>query len=201
MAQWSLRTLLVATAVVPVAILAIFKATALYVSAVLTLAVIAWIAVAIMAWIDTGSRQAWARGVILAATAYGLLVVWMGTEFELVGSKLATSGVLYYAHVWAVPTGSEPIESVPLTFTSPDGSQITFGNSININSPISVNSANGLSATFQSLSVWTNTSPTRRDFATIGHVYWGMLLGLVGGWFAAWIERRKREEPSHAMVS
>lgn len=195
MAQWSLRTLLIATAIVPLAIFAIAKATPFHVSAVLTVAAIAWIAVAIMAWIDSGSRQAWARGVILAATAYGLLVVWMGTELNLVGSRLATSGALYYAHTWAAPEANAPPNGpVSISFTSPEGTLTT--NEITFN--VGTNSANGISGTtwnYYSLSALFNQTPTRRDFATIGHVYWGILLGLAGGWFAAWIARRRKQEP------
>ncbi len=195
MAQWSLRTLLIATAVIPLAIFAIAKSTPLYVSAVLTIAAIAWIAVAIMAWIDSGSRQAWARGVILAATAYGLLVIWMGTELELVGSRLATSGALYYAHTWAAPDANAPLASpYTITFTSPQGSSLTTNE---ITFDVRTNTDSGVSGTtwnYSTLSTLLNQTPTRRDFATIGHVYWGILLGLAGGWFAAWIARRQQQE-------
>jgi hypothetical protein len=202
--QWSLRTLLIATAIVPVAIFAIAKSTPLYVSAAVTVAAVAWIVVAIIAWIDTGSRQAWARGMILAATAYGLLVVSMGTELELQGSRLATSGVLYYAHNL---TASDDIQPQLLTFTlmSADGSP---GGSASVGSfadvPISANTDSGFSGTaqlFRNLLINSNQSPTRRDFGVIGHIYWGMLLGLAGGWFAVWIERRKASHEAKQAAS
>lgn len=210
MPQWSLRTRLIATAIVPLAIFAISKSTPFYVSAVLTVATIAWIAVAIMAWIDTGSRQAWARGVILAATAYGLLVVGMGKELDLFGSNLATSRVLYYAHEkWSKPLGSQ--------VQIPDGGTVLLGGIKRLDT--SINDSDGIDAepeeenlglragppydNPQPVTVSTGTVvgrlpdfshfriPAREDFGKIGHIYWDVLFGLAGGWFAVWIESRK----------
>lgn len=212
MPQWSLRTLLIATAVVPLAIFAIAKSTPFYVSAVMTFAAITWIVVAITAWTGTGPRQAWARGAILAASAYGLLVVWLGTELELRGSKLATSGALFYAHhAWAKPFDSEG--------RVPDGGTVLLGGIKRLNEtpneyalidvdldgvdleeenlglrvgPTSPSSSppNGYTGTLVIAPYFfPGPVPSAPSFAKMGHIYWGVLFGIVGGWFAGLIQR------------
>jgi small neutral amino acid transporter SnatA (MarC family) len=219
MPQWSLRTLLIATAIVPLAIYAISKATSFYISAVITIATTAWIGVAIVASTGIGSRGAWARGATVAATAYGLLIVCMGTELELRGSKLPTSGVLFYAHdAWAQPTN----ELVRV----PEGGTVLLGGIKRLNEftptdvededanvePEEENLGLRVGQTPSNDPVPTSTGPgtiagllpyfppTRVPYATsfakIGHIYWGVLIGIAGGCFAQWLGRREQPCPA-----
>jgi hypothetical protein len=198
--QWSLKSLLVATAIIPLAVFAIAKSTPFYVSAVVTVAAVVWIAIAILAWVETGQRQAWARGMLVAATGYAILIYALGSEIGLSGSRLATSHLLGYAYQAAFPQQLQqlqlvaPTQVLTTTVMDPNGRfvvtqppnsvvqlspQVTFnGNVMTLPYPLAVGTA----------------SPQPQDFCTIGHVYWGVLLALVGGWFAAWIARRQKQE-------
>jgi hypothetical protein len=223
MPQWSLRTLFIATAIVPVAIFVIAKSTPFYISTVVTIAIAAWIAVAIVAWVGDGSRRAWARGTILSATAYGLLIAWMGTELDLFGSKLATSGVLFYAH----DVLTKPIDS---EVSVPEGGTVLLGGIQRLNpfpNPfLSIDLDNvDLESQEENLGLRASTSdgetipppsnpgpdpsypfiiglpdfsfirfPDRRNFAIIGHIYWAAIIGVAGGCFAQWLVQHEQPE-------
>lgn len=185
MPQWSLRTLLIATAIVPVAIYVIAKSTPFYISAVATVAAFGWIAVAIAAWVSSGSRQAWARGAILAATTYGALVVWMGTELDLGRSQLATSQLLQVAKQAFTPRiiiSEDPEEDL--------GLRPVFKETVR-ESPTRVSSPTGV-ATFVTMPHFVDALPINRNFAIIGHIYWGAVFGLVGGCFAQWLVQHEQ---------
>jgi hypothetical protein len=80
--QWSLRGLLIAAAVLPIAIYALLRATPMIASMVLPLASLGWIAMVIVWLTEKGERQAFARGATIVALAYGCSV-WYITPTEL----------------------------------------------------------------------------------------------------------------------
>lgn len=171
MPQWSLRTLFIATAIVPVAIFAIAQSTRFYATAMVNLAAVAWVAVAITAWGSVGTLKNWARGALIAATAYGLLIFSLPAELELEGSGFATSGGLYYAHrLRAHLLNEEEEESLGLRASSWDPPFVTY----RLDPPIPF--------------------PERRNFAIIGHVYWGIIIGAAGGCFAQWLAQREHRD-------
>ncbi len=198
--QWSLKTLLIATAIIPVAVFAITQSTPFYVSAVVTAAAIAWIAIAILAWVETGQRQAWARGMMIAATGYAILVFALGGEVGLSGSRLATSHVLAYAYQGVFQQQPQllqlqtPAEVLTTTVMDSNGSIVLTqppNGSVQVTPQFYIN---GNVTSFPYPLQVVSTSPQPQDFGTIGHVYWGALFALVGGWFAAWIARRQKQE-------
>ncbi len=173
MPQWSLRTLLIATAIVPVAIFAIAQSTRFYATAMVNLAAVAWTIVAIAACSSTVTRQKWARGAIVAATAYGLFLYLLPSELELEGSGFVTSGALFYAHRFrAHLIGEEEEENLGLRPTPSD-------------------------AAFAIYRVGPATLfPERQNFAIIGHVYCGVLFGIAGGYFAQWLVQHEQRNAS-----
>lgn len=188
--QWSLRSLLIAAAVLTVAIFGLYQSTPTWVSVVTSVAGLLWIAIGVVAVASTDSRRTWARGVFVAATLYGILVFALGGELGLTGSRLATSQVLAWAFQFT-PQHSFEIH--------PDSTYVTFSGvpngRLNISGPMgNVNASRISFGQFAALRLWN----PRQDFGTIGHTYWAILFGLLGGWFALFIERQRPREPAES---
>jgi hypothetical protein len=161
--QWSLRSLLIAAAIIPAAIYMLVKANPMLVSVAVTISITAWIATAIVAVVGTGERQAFARGALIAATVYGAVVYYLD-ELNLQTAKLFTTGLLYHAHEACV---TRIIGST----------QSGFGG------------AGGMMRMMMA-----NESPMAGHFAIIGQIYWGVLIAILGGWFAWRVVRREQNE-------
>lgn len=173
--QWSLRNLLIATAIIPVAVYMLAKANAMLVSAVITVAIAVWIAMAIVAFVGKGERRAFASGALIAATVYGAVVYFLG-DLSLVGSSLFTTGLLYYAHEACVTRTMVPVQG---------GMGMGGGGSMMMMSGM----GGGMPAM-----MLANESPNGQHFVMIGQAYWGILIGIIGGWFACWVARREQNE-------
>jgi hypothetical protein len=182
MFQLSLRSLLVAVALVALAIVSLRFASDAWWTLIMSILELMLFAAVILAILDRGERQAFAIGFVVAMTCYGLVFQIIPTERPF-GShghpelnpdigRLPTSRLLrpiYYSIAYIglvdVTTGK------PLANSNP---QMGGGASGNYS---------------------MGELPSREIFMTIGHAWWAILLGVCGGLFARWVYRRRTCEP------
>lgn len=92
--QWSLLALLIATAVLPVAVYALVKATPIIASIAITLGTLGWIAMVIVCFTERDEPQAIARGIAVAAFVYALAFFYTDQTEPYQKRSLATSRLL-----------------------------------------------------------------------------------------------------------
>lgn len=183
----SLREMLVLMALVAFAIGSLKYASELWLAIVLAVTMMIFFGTVILAAVDRGHRQAFAIGVALTMVAYGLMLMtgrwWApgfartldGTnmtniEFDQWSGRLPSSVLLRYVR-----------NALDASFEqTPAGKQV----------PVKPSAlAIGLS---QNAFV---EMPPREFFMPIGHCWWALLLGCVGGYFGRYVYwRRVREE-------
>jgi hypothetical protein len=182
MFQLSLRSLLIFMALVALAIVSLRFSSVGWRTVVIGVALVSlWMAL-IVAVVDRGPRQAFAAGFMVSMAAYAISLFSIPTisqqrdhnpEFNPAIGRLPTTRLLsplYEAIAetrWVdLRTGQEAIGYDPRTQGAAPGSQ------------------------------WITAAqlPQREVFMTIGHVWWAMLLGLCGGWFAQWVYLRRMRE-------
>jgi hypothetical protein len=96
MPRFSLKTLLIAAAVVPVAVYALAVANPFVASVAIIVTLLAWIAM-ILAWIEcVGESRAFARGWVLAMTIYLTAEFWAIPKFTQ-GAVLVSTSILTLA--------------------------------------------------------------------------------------------------------
>lgn len=179
MFQLSLRSLLLFTALVALAIVSLRFSTVGWRTLVIGIALVSLWAAAIVAIIDRGPRQAFAIGFALSLTTYAVVLYALPTiaqrdkynpEFNADLGRLPTSrllGRLYYLVADATWIDARTGQAVPNFDPATQGARP--GSAF-------------ISASY---------SPELQIFMTIGHTWWAMLAGLCGGWFAEWIYRRR----------
>lgn len=96
--QWSLRALLIATAILPVAIYALVKATPMIASVAITLGMLTWTATVIVWLTEKEERQAIARGIAVAAFVYALAFWYTDQTQEYQRRSLVTTRLLVIAY-------------------------------------------------------------------------------------------------------
>lgn len=155
MPRFSLKTLLIAAAVVPVAAFSLAKADATIAAIVATIAFLAWVA-AVIVWRESeGEQRSVVSGCAISALLYAIAVYVtgvFGTGLPGLQVGLLTSRPLELAY---------PLVAVKVKI------QTSFGT---------------LDGDF----------PAFEHYFLIGHLYWCVLVGLAGGWFAGWLYRRRR---------
>jgi hypothetical protein len=191
----SLRELLIGVAVIALAIGSLTYASDTWVAIVAGLAMLGFFAAIVVAAVDRGPRQAFAIGFALVMLVYGLIVLntppthppFEGPsrtkEFDHWEGRLPTTRMLRYVH-HAVDRSqwidSSTGKAIP-NFDPADPSIPTWG---------SVGSFGAAAvASFNEL-------PPREQFMPIGHLWWGLLLGNVGGRFAQIVYARRTKDAS-----
>jgi len=150
MPRFSLRTLLIVAAVVPLAFYALVKVDSIAVSLALTVAVLGWMASLIVWAAGEGESREVARGFAIAALAYGFLALGNFGETVFGRYGLFTTRLLHLLH------------------------EVVAEKTANPNSGII-------------------ERPPLETFTDLGEVYWCIAFGLAGGWFAAWLYRRRQK--------
>jgi len=169
----SLRELLMLVALVALAIVSLKYASLTWQGFVLSLTLLAFVAAAIAAFVDRGSRQAFALGMVVTMTIYAALL-----PTATLGSQLPTSYVL------------SMIRSGMLTRTYVDrqtGQPLPDYDPNNMTTPLGVNPR----AFVRPRQI---TMPPSSQFKIIGHSWWSLLLGYVGGRFAQFLYVRRTGE-------
>lgn len=152
--RFSLRTLLIAAAVVPLAFYILAKATPFTASLVVTAVVLMWTGAAVAASVGDGEFNVVARGFAISAAIYAVFA--FGIDPYLFSNQfLITRRPLNWL-----------FDSVKLVTITP--------------------------AT-QSLPSRYSTFPMHESFGFIGQSYFIVVAGLVGGWFAGWLYRRRQK--------
>ena len=184
MFQLSLRSLLVLVTLIALAIVSLRFASEAWRTAVLTIVLVAFWAAVIVAAIDRGKQQAFAIGFVLTMIIYAATVLILplavyqfnntNPEFNPATGRLPTTRLLN-----------------PLYTAVADVHWFDFftGKEIRGFDPNKSGSNSGP----QQLSL--KEYPSRYVFAMIGHLWWALLLGFCGGWFAKWIYLRRIRQP------
>lgn len=186
----SLRELLVGVACVALAIVTLTYASDAWVAFVAGLAMLAFFTAIVVAAVDRGRRQAFAIGFALVMLVYGLIVLntpptnppFEGPsrtmEFDHWEGRLPTTRLLRYVHQ-AVDRSQ--------WINSRTGKEIPDFDPANPSVPI-WGGANSFGAPAVASFV---ESPPRHHFMPIGHLWWGLLLGFIGGRFAQLVYARR----------
>jgi hypothetical protein len=170
--QISLRQMFALVALAAVASLSLKLANDLWLTLVMTFAMMAVFAAIVIAAFDRGHRQAFAVAFALIAFGYHYIVITSSSatgqiprEYEGVSARLPSSQLLYL--VWS--KFQKTLWFDPMTNES-------FG-SYDPNSPPPANPPGQMSMQLRSF-------PSEVHYMQIGHLWFALLLGLVGGFIA-----------------
>jgi len=193
----SLRELLVLVALVALAIVSLKYASESWVAIVAAVTMLAFFVATIVAAVDRGPRQAFAIGFALTMAGYAMIVMNStinmhngGTkkiEFDQWEGRLPTTRLLRYLHMavednkWIdFQTGKEIPDYDP---NNPPASVTA--------TPVKGAGARGL---MLGARVSFVESPPSEVFMPIGHCWWGLLLGYLGGLLAAFVYHRRMRD-------
>lgn len=178
----SLRELLLLLALCAVAIVSLRYASGPWQLVVFTITMVAAFVAAIVAVVDRGARQAFAIGFALSMALYGLIFLY--------GSARATDGRNLELNPQAgrLPT-SRLLEPVYKALVEVRWIDLRTGQEVPGHDPTSASAAG---ASF----VTADERPERGAFMRIGHCWWALLLGYLGGWFARWVYLQRNREPA-----
>jgi hypothetical protein len=185
MVRISLRSLLVLVTLVAVAIVSLVYASETWQAFVGAIAMIVFFVAVVMAVVDRGERQAFAIGVALVMSSYGVIVLngpvsmvpngrSQNLELDPWSGRLPTTMLLRYVHMavnhsyWVDSSGKELPDYDP-----------------------SQNKGTGLGGGNRFGGPMYREVPPREMFMPIGHMWWAILLGLLGGWFARFVYLRR----------
>jgi hypothetical protein len=169
----SLRELLMLVAIVALAVVSLKYASVTWQGIVLSLTLLAFVAAAIAAFVDRGSRQAFALGMAVTMIIYAALV-----PTATLGSQLPTSHVLNMIRggvLKRVYVDRQTGEALP-NYDPNNVAILPGGNTSPFVRPRQV------------------TMPPSAQFKIIGHSWWALLLGYVGGRFARFVYVRRTGE-------
>jgi hypothetical protein len=195
----SLRELLVVVSLVALSVASLKFANDFWLAVVAGLAMIALFASLIIAAVDRGPRQAFAIGFALTMIAYGIILTTgqrtrgsggsvnsENIEFDQWAGHLPTTRLLGYFHMAVERNEWRDMNGKVVPGYAPNQ-----GQGIN---------AGGFGGSFAA-SVYFQEVPPREIFMPIGHCWWALLLGCVGGYSARFVyKRRIRDEqnrPAH----
>jgi hypothetical protein len=201
MFRMSLRGMLILVALFAIAITSLVYANDFWVSIVTGIVMLIFTAALIVAFVDRGFRQAFAIGFVLTVCAYAVLVLsginspgvgnsqLRNAELDPWEGRLPTTRVLRVIH-GVVERGGyfDPATGMPVPNYKPNttsGGMGGFGGGGMFGGP-----------TYREI-------PPREKFMPIGHCWWTLLLGSIGGLFAMHLYRRRmhNEEKLPADVS
>jgi hypothetical protein len=163
-------------ALLAVAIVSLRYANEIWHIAVALFALLAFIGAMISAVLDRGSRQAFAIGMLLAMTTYGVVFSIGLFRYNLVsgplrgGGSLPTTRLLVYMYAGIQETR---------WFDRETGKEIP-----------------GFDPTRQTMArpLQSRQEPSERTFMAVGHAWWALLLGYLGGRFARFVYVRRTRD-------
>jgi hypothetical protein len=185
----SLREMFLLVAAIALAILSLLGASIFWQGAVGLIVMLASGAAIITGIMERGSRQAFAIGFGVAMFGYAL-IVWNGERYadgprknknmELVGldGQLPTSLLLHYLHLKIDRSGYIDAN------TGKDISEAELAKT-----PLDYSTGTGLVA---GRPVQYVQRPRQEVFSPIGHYWWGLLFGYIGGRFAENLYTRRK---------
>jgi hypothetical protein len=97
MPRFSLKTLLIAAAVIPLAAYGLFRATPLLSSLAITIVCFSWCAMIVACLEGDGELRAFARGFLISSLLYVALALWVVPRY-VSAQELITSTLLIQAH-------------------------------------------------------------------------------------------------------
>ena len=181
----SLREMLVLVAIVALAIVSLAYASLWWRLGVVSLILVLFTVTAIEAFVDRGSRQAFAIGMLVTLVIYAGLIAYgrrdssVEGDFSLYG-QMPTSRLLRLGHQGIATqryvnarTGEELPDFDPQTDRAAQGGRRFSRGEI--------------------IAQRVDTPPAN-EFMKIGHCWWGLLLGYLGGMFAAYVYLRRVKE-------
>jgi hypothetical protein len=207
----SLRELFALVTCCALALVSLKYASEAWLAFALGVAMLAFFAAIVLAAIDRGPRQAFGVAFILIVIAYGFLVfetprypgnAGIGTgEFNLWQGHLPTTYLLRFVYTavedrrWFDSTTGKEINNFdPANPSIPiDNSVGDFGGGGG-----GFSGGGGVAPSTASLRVF----PSQQHFALIGHLWWALLFGYIGGRFARYVyARRIKDQPPLAMTA
>jgi hypothetical protein len=196
MFRMSLRGMLILVALFAIGIVSLVYANDFWVSVVTGIVIVALIAALIVAFVDRGFSQAFAVGFVLVGFVYALAVLsgysslasgnitsdMRNLEFTY-GGRLPTTYSLRFLHQTVIHRTYTDLSGNPLPNYDPakDSKTASVG-------------GGGGGFSRGGFPARTHESPTREDFMPIGHCWWALLLGYVGGIFAMYVHRRRMRD-------
>ena len=220
--RFSLRQLLLGTALVAVACVALRSASSTWVAALLGLTLLALTAAVPLAIFRQGAYRAWWFGFALFGWLYLLLLGYSWSldpntsqgnplrPYSLATAQISSSG--YMRMYAASPT--------PIAYYLPAGTTGPVQMAYPVTTVTAVVPANGpgyaappiysapnVPASF-TYYVGTNgttpafSGPSHEDFINVAHAFWAILIALCGGWFTCWVyttrPARVKEPPDNS---
>jgi predicted PurR-regulated permease PerM len=180
MVRMSIRQLLLFVAIIAIAIVSLNFANELWMTSIIGATMLVVVGAAIVGVVDRGPRQAYAAGFAITAVLYLLFLgALFGREFEQLYGKLPTT--------WSLTRLHKAINR-----------NVYFDN-IGRVIPNYVPADNSAGYGVGGFAIQTREIPQSGHFMPIGHCWWAILLGCIGGLFARFIyARRVREQPNRA---
>jgi hypothetical protein len=211
--RFSIRQLLLGTALVAIACVALRSASPTWVAALLGLTLLALAAAVPLAIFRQGADRAWWFGFALFGWLYMLLLGYSWSldpntlqsnplgPYSLATTQLSGSGYRWMHAAASVPptpyyvpatTGSVPI-GYPVTTLAPGLPPSGAGYA----SPVYA-TTNGQAFSFYigpATATPTFDGPSHDDFVNVAHAFWAILIALCGGWFTCWVYKSRPEPP------
>lgn len=176
----SLRELLVLIALAATAIVSLQFASAGWETVVATIVIVAFALAAIVALVDRHARQAFAIGFAVSMVIYG--VVLAGASFNSQGASLE-----FNPDTGKLPT-TRLLRPVFAAIVKTRWIDFRTGQEVPGYDPQNP----GPDMQFVSL----DERPERSAFMRIGHGWWALVLGYLGGWFGRFVYLRRIREPA-----
>ncbi len=214
--RFSIRQLLLGTALVAVACVALRSASPTWVAALLGLMLLALTAAVPLALFRQGADRAWWFGFALFGWLYLLLLGYSwGLDpntsqsnplrpYSLATAQISSSGYMRIHAASPAPityyvpaaTGSVPTyPAVPATVIS-DPAYIAA------DSPPPIYPSGRLPAAFSfyigtSRATSAFSGPSHDDFVNVAHAFWAILIAVCGGWFTCWVYKTRPLPPKN----
>jgi hypothetical protein len=192
MPRFSIRQLLVATALVAFGCLALLKSSSFLAAAMMGTVALVLVAAAVLAIYRAGDLRAFWLGFAIFGWSY--LLLCYGSIFNennspigwrrIITGQLATA--LYdriYASAAIQPTIAHPTDP----FRAPPPSAAYPADPFGAPPPSMAGGPFGTGTGPQTIQIATGPNPV--DFLNVAHSLWATLIAFGGGWFAAWVQR------------
>jgi hypothetical protein len=203
--RFSLKQLLLATALVALGCVALRNANTTWVGAMLGLTWIALAASLLLAMYRDGQDRAFWVGFAVAGWLYLLLPVF-GWSFmsNLQGNTVITTRISHWAYDWLY---AQPLPAPASGFGPPMSG---YGGSMGSSDVSMMGGPGGGMPGMGGMSGMgmggmpggpggppfpTFTGPSQQDFTNVSHALWTLLLALCGGWFAQWLYATRGRQP------
>ena len=206
--RFSIRQLLVATALVAVACVALRSASPIWVAALLGLTLLMLTAALPLAICRQGADRAWWSGFALFGWMYLLLLAYSWSldintsqgnplrPYSLVTTRLSNLG---HDKVYG---GAQQILAYQQLATTSYVAATNGYSSLGNNPYSSAGSASIPSTSFIPVNSYStvaiptlNGGPTLDDFVNVAHAFWALLIAICGGWFTCWIYKGSARQP------